>query len=105
MNSTKKNISCWRAGSAVGRSFSGSGQQQTIPGRSSPPCSATAVAPAQQPSLKFAILGDTGTGTKPQYEVGTKLAGLRGTFPFEFVIMLGDNMYGGRKRQGLPEQV
>ena len=54
-----------------------------------------AVAPVQQPALKFAILGDTGTGGKQQYEVGAKLNGLRAEFPFEFVILLGDNMYGG----------
>src|SRR5437868_6730900 len=45
--------------------------------------------------LKFAILGDTGTGTPPQYDIGKKLAANHATFPFEFVIMLGDNMYGG----------
>lgn len=45
--------------------------------------------------LKYAILGDTGTGAKPQYEIGQKLASTLATFPFEFVIMLGDNMYGG----------
>jgi len=55
----------------------------------------TAATVVQQPSLKFAILGDTGTGGKPQYEIGQKLTALRATFPFEFVIMLGDNMYGG----------
>ncbi len=52
-------------------------------------------APIQEQSLKFAILGDTGTGTRPQYEVGEKLTDARATFPFEFVILLGDNMYGG----------
>jgi hypothetical protein len=56
---------------------------------------ATSPAAPQTPELKFAILGDTGTGSKPQYEVGQKLATTRATFPFEFVIMLGDNMYGG----------
>jgi|KBSMisStaDraftv2_1062788.scaffolds.fasta_scaffold01239_15 3',5'-cyclic AMP phosphodiesterase CpdA len=55
--------------------------------------------PAKQPELKFAILGDTGTGGREQYEVGKKLAATRGTFPFEFVIMLGDNMYGGESPQ------
>ena len=34
-----------------------------------------AVTAVQQPSLKFAILGDTGTGGKPQYEVGQKTDG------------------------------
>jgi 3',5'-cyclic AMP phosphodiesterase CpdA len=56
---------------------------------------ATAQEAPKQPELKFAILGDTGTGGKEQYEVGQKLTATRGTFPFEFVIMLGDNMYGG----------
>jgi len=56
---------------------------------------AAAQQPAKQPELKFAIVGDTGTGGREQYEVGQKLTAARGTFPFEFVIMLGDNMYGG----------
>jgi Calcineurin-like phosphoesterase len=60
-----------------------------------PPQAAATAAAVQQPSLKFAILGDTGTGTKPQYEIGQRLTATRATFPFEFVIMLGDNMYGG----------
>ena len=36
-----------------------------------------AVTAVQQPSLKFAILGDTGTGGKPQYEIGQKLTAVR----------------------------
>jgi len=60
-----------------------------------PPAAAAPQQPAKQPELKFAILGDTGTGGREQYEVGQKLTATRGTFPFEFVIMLGDNMYGG----------
>jgi hypothetical protein len=46
-------------------------------------------------SVKFAVLGDTGTGDRPQFEIGERLAALRSAFPFEFVLMLGDNMYGG----------
>ena len=65
---------------------------QPRPAVQPPRPAATAV---QQPSLKFAILGDTGTGGTPQYEIGQKLTAVRATFPFEFVIMLGDNMYGG----------
>ena len=57
--------------------------------------SQSAVTAVQQPSIKFAILGDTGTGGKQQYEIGQKMTAVRATFPFEFVIMLGDNMYGG----------
>jgi 3',5'-cyclic AMP phosphodiesterase CpdA len=73
------------------------GQQQTRP--VAPPQPATgvssAVQPAQQASLKFAVLGDTGTGGRQQYEVGQKLTATHSKFPFEFVLMLGDNMYGG----------
>jgi 3',5'-cyclic AMP phosphodiesterase CpdA len=45
-------------------------------------------------SLKFAVIGDNGTGGRPQFEVGQQMAAVRATFPFEFVLMMGDNMYG-----------
>ena len=48
-------------------------------------------------SLKFGVIGDNGTGKTPQYEVGQQMAALRTTFPFELVIMLGDNMYGRQR--------
>jgi 3',5'-cyclic AMP phosphodiesterase CpdA len=47
-------------------------------------------------SLKFAAIGDNGTGDRPQYEVAQQMAKLRTTFAFDLVIMLGDNMYGGQ---------
>jgi 3',5'-cyclic AMP phosphodiesterase CpdA len=50
--------------------------------------------PASPASLKFAVIGDNGTGNTAQYEVGQQMAAARARFPFEFVIMLGDNMYG-----------
>ena len=48
-------------------------------------------------SLKFAAIGDNGTGDRPEYEVGAQMAKAHGTFAFDLVIMLGDNMYGGQK--------
>jgi predicted phosphodiesterase len=36
-----------------------------------------------------------GTGEKPQYEVAEQMIRDRLKFPFEFVITLGDNLYGG----------
>jgi predicted phosphodiesterase len=70
--------------------------RQTQPPRpAAQPQLPTSPAAPQKPELKFAILGDTGTGGKPQIEIGQKLATTRATFPFEFVIMLGDNLYGG----------
>ena len=47
-------------------------------------------------SLKFAAIGDNGTGYKAQYEVAAQMNAWRGKFPFDLVIMLGDNMYGSQ---------
>jgi hypothetical protein len=52
--------------------------------------------PNRPNSLKFAAIGDNGTGDTPQYEVGAQMAKLHASFPFDLVIMLGDNMYGGQ---------
>jgi predicted MPP superfamily phosphohydrolase len=48
-------------------------------------------------SLKFAVIGDNGTGERPEYEVAQQMVAFHGRFPFDTVIMLGDNMYGGQK--------
>jgi 3',5'-cyclic AMP phosphodiesterase CpdA len=50
-------------------------------------------------SVKFAVIGDNGTGGAPQYEVGRQMSVVRARFPFDFVIMLGDNMYGRQQPQ------
>ena len=55
--------------------------------------------PTRSDSLKFAVLGDNGTGEKPQYDVGQRMASARTTFPFDMVLMLGDNMYGRQDPQ------
>jgi 3',5'-cyclic AMP phosphodiesterase CpdA len=65
--------------------------------------SAAILAQAPQPlpnrpnSVKFAAIGDNGTGDSPQYEVAAQMVKSRASFPFEFVIMLGDNMYGSQR--------
>lgn len=51
---------------------------------------------AQGSVVRFAVLGDNGTGGKPQYEIGAQMTAARAAFPFEFVIMVGDNMYGSQ---------
>ena len=53
--------------------------------------------PNRPGSLKFAVIGDNGTGERPQYRVGQQMANARATFAFDLVIMLGDNMYGGQQ--------
>ena len=45
--------------------------------------------------MKFAVIGDNGTGGSPQYDVGRQMALAHGSFPFGLVVMLGDNIYGG----------
>ena len=50
-------------------------------------------------SVKFAVIGDNGTGETPQYDVGRQMAAARTRLPFDFVIMLGDNMYGRQQPQ------
>jgi calcineurin-like phosphoesterase family protein len=51
--------------------------------------------PNDRDSVKFLVIGDSGTGDRPQYEVAAKIVEARTRFPFEFALMLGDNMYGG----------
>lgn len=53
--------------------------------------------PLKDGSVRFAIIGDTGTGSSKQYQVGEMMTRYHELFPFPFVIMLGDNIYGGEK--------
>jgi hypothetical protein len=53
--------------------------------------------PNKKDSFHFAVIGDTGTGERPEYEVAARLAEYRKVFPFEHIVMMGDNMYGGEK--------
>ncbi len=55
--------------------------------------------PQAESSVRFAVLGDTGTGGSAQYEVGERLIASRAIFPFEFVLLLGDNIYGSERPQ------
>jgi len=57
---------------------------------------AASVLPNAKDSVKFAVIGDTGTGGTAQYQIGKLLADARTRFPYDFVIMVGDNMYGGQ---------
>ena len=46
-------------------------------------------------SVKFAVIGDSGRGTPEQHEVAEQMVRFRDAFEFEFVLMLGDNIYEG----------
>ncbi|MBM3818820.1 MAG: metallophosphoesterase [Acidimicrobiia bacterium] len=58
-----------------------------------------AVAPAGQEPLRFAVVGDAGTGGRPQFEIAQQMAAARAASPFDFVLLLGDNMYGRQEPQ------
>jgi predicted phosphodiesterase len=71
---------------------------QATPASAAPQIQAAAprsTLPNDSDSVKFLVIGDSGTGDRPQYEVAEKIVEARERFKFEFVIMLGDNMYGG----------
>src|SRR5438445_7548844 len=53
--------------------------------------------PLKQKSVRFAVIGDMGTGLKPQYETAAQMMKWHEKFPFEFVLMLGDNLYGHQR--------
>jgi 3',5'-cyclic AMP phosphodiesterase CpdA len=52
--------------------------------------------PLKDKSIRFAVIGDGGTGEKPQFEVAQEMVQFHRTFPFDFVLMLGDNIYGSK---------
>ena len=53
--------------------------------------------PRAADSLKFAVIGDNGTGEMPQYDIARQMVSSRSSFPYDFVLMLGDNLYGSQK--------
>jgi hypothetical protein len=53
--------------------------------------------PLREGSLKFAVLGDFGTGTTEQYALAAAMAKTRQTFPFALVLLTGDNIYGSER--------
>ena len=59
------------------------------------------VPPIGKDSVKFLVIGDSGTGDRAQNEVGAQMWKAHSVFPYEFAIMLGDNMYGSRAAAGL----
>jgi len=51
--------------------------------------------PLKPNSIRFAVIGDMGTGGKEQYEVARQMELSREKAGFDFVTTLGDNIYGG----------
>jgi 3',5'-cyclic AMP phosphodiesterase CpdA len=53
--------------------------------------------PLKDKSVRFAVIGDSGTGEKDQYQVAKEMEAYQKAANFDFVIMLGDNIYGGHQ--------
>jgi predicted phosphodiesterase len=49
--------------------------------------------PLRDGSVRFAVIGDAGRGDQLQYDIARQMYAWRDKFPFEFVVMLGDNIY------------
>jgi hypothetical protein len=50
--------------------------------------------PNRPDSVKFAVIGDSGEPGKGQTAVANQMMKWRATYPYEFVLMTGDNLYG-----------
>ena len=50
--------------------------------------------PLREGSVRIAVFGDTGRGSKEQYDLGALMNTYRTAFPYDTVIMTGDNIYG-----------
>jgi len=55
-------------------------------------------------SVKFGVIGDSGTGDQGQFDAAKEMAKARATFAFDRVIMLGDNIYGGQGPRDLADK-
>jgi predicted phosphodiesterase len=55
--------------------------------------------PIKDGSVRFLVIGDTGTGGKEQYQMADLMTEYRKVYPFEFVLMMGDNLYKSEKAE------
>ena len=62
------------------------------------------VLPLREGSVRFAVIGDSGRGDRAQHEVARRMIEYRAKFPFEFVLMLGDNIYDRHTPQDYAEK-
>ncbi len=51
--------------------------------------------PLKDGSVRFAVIGDNGTGEQPEFEVASQMERFREVVKYDFVVMDGDNIYGG----------
>jgi predicted phosphodiesterase len=64
------------------------------PGPAQAGAAAASLLPNAKDSVKFLVIGDSGTGGSAQYQLAEQMVRAYDRFKFEFAIMLGDNLYG-----------
>lgn len=57
--------------------------------------------PLRPGSVRIAVFGDTGRGNKDQYELGAVMNTYHAAFPYDAVLMTGDNIYGSDSAQDM----
>ena len=55
--------------------------------------------PNRSGSLKFAVLGDFGTGERTQLDLAQQMVALHDRFKYDLVVLVGDNLYGSERPQ------
>ena len=60
--------------------------------------------PNQQGSVKLAVIGDAGQPGSGQTAIAKQMVQWRARFPFEFVLMTGDNLYGRERPHDYQEK-
>jgi predicted MPP superfamily phosphohydrolase len=60
--------------------------------------------PLKDGSVRFAVMGDSGTGGKGQQQVADMMLRYWQAYPFQFVLMMGDNMYGSESPKDFEEK-
>ena len=57
--------------------------------------------PLREGSVRFLAIGDTGRGNKEQHELAQVMFNYRQAFPYDFVLMMGDNIYYQEKAEDM----
>ncbi len=70
-----------------------------VEAQQSAPAEATVPLPNRDGSFKFAVLGDFGTGGRVQYQMAEQMFTVYKKFKYDFVMLVGDNLYGSQRPQ------
>ena len=63
------------------------------------PAAAPVPLPDADGTLKFVVFGDFGDASQQQYGLAKEMADFRARYPFEIVVLAGDNLYGSERPQ------